>query len=61
MLFEPVVALGLAAVFLGELLRPVQLLGAAAVLGAAIVLQRSARQGTGSADDAAASLVPGGP
>jgi len=41
MLLEPVVGVGLAALLLGETLRPVQVLGAAAVLGAALLLQRS--------------------
>jgi drug/metabolite transporter (DMT)-like permease len=61
MLLEPVVALTLAAVLLGEALRPVQLAGAAAILLAALLLQRSTRPGEDSADDAAASRVPGGP
>jgi drug/metabolite transporter (DMT)-like permease len=43
----PVVATAGAALFLGETLRPLQLLGAAVVLGAvaAVVLQQSARAG----------------
>lgn len=61
MLLEPVVALALAAALLGEALRPIQLAGAAAILGAALLLQRSTRPGEDSADDAAASRVPGGP
>jgi len=42
MLLEPVVGVALAAVLLGEALRPVQLLGALAVLGAAVLLQLTA-------------------
>ncbi len=61
MLLEPVVALTLAAVLLGEALRPVQLGGAAAILLAALLLQRATRPGEDAADEAAASLVPGGP
>jgi drug/metabolite transporter (DMT)-like permease len=61
MLLEPVVALVLAALLLGEPLRPIQLVGAAAILGAALLLQRSTRRGEDSAAEAAASRVPGGP
>lgn len=43
MLFEPVVGVALAAWLLDEALHPVQVLGAAAILGAALVLQRAAR------------------
>ena len=39
MLFEPVVGVALAALLLGEALRPVQLLGGALVLAGALVLQ----------------------
>jgi drug/metabolite transporter (DMT)-like permease len=60
MLFEPVVALALAALLLGEALRPIQLAGAAAILGAAVLLQRSTGGGA-PADELAASRVPGGP
>ena len=48
MLFEPVVAVTLAAILLHEAIRPVQVLGAVGVLGAAIVLRRSA---SGEPDD----------
>lgn len=41
MLFEPVVGVGLAAWLLGEALQPIQLVGGAAILGAALILQRS--------------------
>lgn len=43
MLLEPVIGVGLAAWLLGERLQPIQLLGAVAVLGAALLLQRSHR------------------
>jgi drug/metabolite transporter, DME family len=43
MLLEPVVALLLAAWLLGEALRPIQLVGGAAVLAAALLIQRSMR------------------
>lgn len=43
MLFEPVVGVALAAIFLGESLTPVQVAGAVAILGAAVILQRTAR------------------
>lgn len=41
MLLEPVVAVALAAILLGEALRPIQLVGAAAILVAALLLQRA--------------------
>lgn len=44
MLLEPVVGVGLAALLLGEALRPIQALGAAAVLGAAFLLRRATRE-----------------
>lgn len=44
MLLEPVVGVGLAAVLLGEALRPIQALGAAAVLAAALLLRRATRE-----------------
>jgi drug/metabolite transporter (DMT)-like permease len=59
MLLEPVVALALASILLGEALRPIQLAGAAAILFAALLLQRASR--TGDDTDEAASRVPGGP
>jgi drug/metabolite transporter, DME family len=48
MLFEPVVGVTLAAVLLQEGIRPIQVLGAIGVLGAALVLRRSA---AGEPDD----------
>ncbi len=56
MLFEPVVGVALAAWLLGESLVPIQLAGAAAILAAALVLQRSAR-----GDDAQPVVLAGGP
>jgi len=43
MLFEPVVGVALAAWLLGEALVPIQALGAVAILGAALLLQRDRR------------------
>jgi hypothetical protein len=40
-MFEPVTGTLLAAVLLGETLRPVQVLGGALILGAGVLLQRS--------------------
>ena len=63
MLFEPVVGVALAAWLLAEPLAPIQLVGGLAVLGAAVLLQRST--GPGSAvderDGARPVVVPGGP
>jgi drug/metabolite transporter (DMT)-like permease len=57
-LFEPVVGAGLAALLLGQTLRPVQLVGGALVLAAAAVLQLARPEpGTGRA----ASEVESGP
>jgi drug/metabolite transporter (DMT)-like permease len=42
MLLEPLVGVGLAALLLAESLRPIQLVGGAGILAAAIVLQRAA-------------------
>ncbi len=53
MLFEPVVGVVLAAWFLRESLGPIQILGAAAILAAAVILQRGSRT-----PDAP---IPGGP
>lgn len=57
MLFEPVVGVGLAAWLLGEALVPVQVVGAAAILAAALLLQRSA----GDLGSDRPTIVPGGP
>jgi drug/metabolite transporter (DMT)-like permease len=67
MLFEPVVAVSLAAILLGETLRPIQILGAVGVLGAALLLRRSppdadlATRPRATDDDILALQVPGGP
>ena len=75
MLWEPVVGVALAAILLGETLKPIQLVGGAAILLAAVILQRSTPVGEsvgdavgGSADgldaadsEALAMHVPGGP
>jgi drug/metabolite transporter (DMT)-like permease len=58
MLFEPVVGVALAAWLLDEALVPIQIVGAAAILGAAVILQRASR--TVDPNDAAVA-VPGGP
>lgn len=58
MLFEPVVGVALAAWLLGEDLVPIQAVGAAAILGAAVILQRATRA---RVPDDAPVVVPGGP
>jgi drug/metabolite transporter (DMT)-like permease len=45
MLFEPVVGVALAALLLDEKLAPIQVAGGVAILGAALILQRSATPG----------------
>ena len=63
MLFEPVVGVALAAWLLSEALAPIQILGAIAILGAALLLQRSSRPAAHEATDDATGpvIVPGGP
>ena len=65
MLFEPVVGVALAAWLLGESLVPLQAVGALAILGAAIILQRGSGDAAADpdalADDGRALVVPGGP
>jgi drug/metabolite transporter (DMT)-like permease len=69
MLFEPVVAVTLAAVLLHEAIRPLQVLGAIGVLSAALLLRRSAAADedattearTTADDDLVGIGVPGGP
>jgi drug/metabolite transporter (DMT)-like permease len=63
MLFEPVVGVALAAWLLAEPLVPIQALGAIAILGAAVLLQRAGqpRPGVPPTDDTRAIVVPGGP
>ena len=58
MLFEPVVGVALAAWLLGEDLVPIQAVGAVAILGAAVILQRASRS---RVPDDAPVVVPGGP
>lgn len=57
MLFEPVVGVALAAWLLDEALRPIQVLGAAAILGAALVLQRASRADPSGGPDGAGEPV----
>lgn len=65
MLFEPLVGVALAAALLAEPLVPVQGLGAVAILGAAVLLQRAGHPDDADADELAAdersTVVPGGP
>lgn len=73
MLWEPVVGVALAALLLGEALQPIQLVGGAAILAAAVILQRTTPGPEGSPgedggeaegpveEDALALHVPGGP
>ena len=62
MLFEPVVGVALAALLLHEGLAPIQVAGAIAILGAAILLQRTPTSAARTDAEAATSLVvPGGP
>ena len=58
MLFEPVVGVALAAWLLDESLVPIQLVGAVAILVAAVILQRASRA---IDPDAATVAIPGGP
>ena len=63
MLFEPVVGVALAAWLLSERLAPIQLLGAAMILGAAVLLQRASRADDDASEpaDERSVVVPGGP
>lgn len=70
MLFEPVVGVALAAWLLNEALAPIQLAGAVAILGAAVILQRAGRSTSpgesrdvrrGESRDADLTVIPGGP
>jgi drug/metabolite transporter, DME family len=63
MLFEPVVGVALAAWLLDERLAPIQIVGAIAILGAALLLQRSSRVDpeTVADEDVRPVVVPGGP
>ena len=59
MLFEPVVGVGLAALLLGEGLQPLQAVGGATILGAALLVQRGTR--VSSETGAVVVPAPGGP
>jgi drug/metabolite transporter, DME family len=62
MLFEPVVGVALASWLLAERLVPIQIVGAIAILGAAVLVQRTGRaRSVGAADDGGPLVVPGGP
>jgi drug/metabolite transporter, DME family len=62
MLFEPVVGVVLAAWLLSEALVPIQVVGAAAILGAAVLLQRASHPEDEPEPEAERSVVvPGGP
>jgi drug/metabolite transporter, DME family len=62
MLFEPVVGVALAAWLLAEPLVPIQILGAIAILGAAVLVQRAGRsRPVGANHDDGPLVVPGGP
>lgn len=63
MLFEPVVGVALAAWLLHESLVPIQIVGAFAILAAAVILQRAATESDQPGDerDGLALHVPGGP
>jgi drug/metabolite transporter (DMT)-like permease len=58
MLFEPVVGVALAAWLLAEALAPIQVVGAIAILGAALLLERGAREEPGTVPPV---VIPGGP
>ena len=62
MLFEPVVGVGLAAILLGESLGPIQAAGGAAILAAAVILQRApAHRAPAAGEEPIAVPAPGGP
>ena len=62
MLFEPVVGVALAAWLLAEPLVPIQIAGAVAIFGAAILLQRTgSSRAVAPFDDDRPVVVPGGP
>lgn len=61
MLWEPVVGVALAAVLLDEAVVPIQLLGAAGILAAAVILQRTEMAGARAAGDDETIVVPAGP
>ena len=59
MLFEPVVGVALAAIFLAEALAPLQVLGGATILLAALIVQRGTT--VGAQAGGAVVPAPGGP
>jgi drug/metabolite transporter (DMT)-like permease len=61
MLFEPVVGVTLAAIFLGERATPLQALGGATILVAAGLVQRRAARPTAARDAVTVAPAPGGP
>lgn len=62
MLLEPVVGVGLAAALLAENLEPLQIVGGATILVAALIVQRGMRARAGTAvETRAIAPVPGGP
>jgi drug/metabolite transporter (DMT)-like permease len=58
MLFEPVVGVVLAALFLAEGLHPLQVVGGATILAAALIVQRGTRT---PSDAPVVAPAPGGP
>ena len=61
MLFEPVVGVALAAIFLAEGLQPIQIAGGATILLAALLVQRSGGERTAPTEPVAIVPAPGGP
>ncbi len=61
MLFEPVVGVALAAIFLSEGLAPLQIAGGATILLAAVLVQRSGGEKAASTEPVAIAPAPGGP
>ncbi len=61
MLFEPVVGVALAAIFLAEGLEPLQILGGATILLAALLVQRSGAREAAPTETVAIAPAPGGP
>ena len=61
MLFEPVVGVALAAVFLAEGLQPLQIAGGATILLAALLVQRSSGDRSSPLEPVAIAPAPGGP
>lgn len=59
MLLEPLVGVTLAALLLGEALRPLQIVGGAAILAAALLLQRT-RSGAAAGEPSLAAMEPAG-